>query len=168
MGPGAVADEADRSDVLERWVQLVRPSLLAAHAAAGRGPSARAGLRHLAEEPAFHSLSTTRTGDERGRAVRDWLIATVAHVRAETADPTVVETLEDWVTYVATGVTLSDLATRTGRPRATVGVIRYRMGLHKVSTAHASYPAVEALVAAIGTGGAVDLDDPAVAAASSF
>ena len=168
MGPGAVADEADRSDVLERWVQLVRPSLLAAHAAAGRGPSARAGLRHLAEEPAFHSLSTTRTGDERGRAVRDWLIATVAHVRAETADPTVAETLEDWVTYVATGVTLSDLATRTGRPRATVGVIRYRMGLHKVSTAHASYPAVEALVAAIGTGGAVDLDDPAVAAASSF
>jgi len=168
MGAGAVADEADRSGVLERWVQLVRPSLLAAHAAAGRGPSARAGLMRLAEEPAFHSLSTTRTGDERGRAVRDWLIATVAHMRAETADPTVVETLEDWVTYVATGVTLSDLATRTGRPRATVGEIRYRMGLHKVSTAHASYPAVEALVAAIIAGGAVDLDDPAVAAASSF
>jgi hypothetical protein len=168
MGPGAVADEADRSGVLEHWVQLVRPSLLAAHKAAGRGPSARDRLTDLAEEPAFHSLSTTRTGDERGRAVRDWLIATVAHVRAETADPTVAETLEDWVTYVATGVTLSDLATRTGRPRATVGEIRYRMGLHKVSTAHASYPAVEALVAAIIAGRAVDLDDPAVAAASSF
>jgi len=47
MGAGAVADEADRSGVLERWVQLVRPSLLAAHAAAGRGPSARAGLMRV-------------------------------------------------------------------------------------------------------------------------
>lgn len=168
MGTGAVAQAASESGVTERWVQLVRPSLLAAHAAGGRGPSARAALLRLAEEPAFHSRSTSRTGDERGRAVRDWLIATVAQLRAEADDPTVADTLEDWVTYMATGGTLSDLAAGTGRPRATVGEIRYRMGLHKVSAAHASYPAVEALVAAITADRPVDLDDPTVAAASSF
>jgi hypothetical protein len=122
----AVVDQDARNVVLERWVQLVRPSLLAAHAAAGRGPSARAPLMRLADEPAFHSLSAIRRGDERGRAVHDWPIATVAHVRAETVVPAVEETLDDWVSYIATGVTLSDLPARTGRPRATVGEIRYR------------------------------------------
>lgn len=156
--------------IQERWVRLVKPSLVAAHKAAGRGPSARAALMQLAGEPAFLTLSTCQTGEERGRAVRDWLIATVAGVTARTTDPVSHGALEDWLTYVSTGEKLRDLPTASGRQARgdTLDEIRYRMGLYKVSPSHASYPVVAALVAAVTAAPAVDLDDPAVAAASTF
>ncbi|MGY1618869.1 hypothetical protein ACI797_19180 [Geodermatophilus sp. SYSU D00691] len=160
----------DAHAVEEYWIRLVKPSLIAAHKATGRGPSARAALMQLAEEPAFLAMSTRRAGEERGRAVRDWLVATVAEVRARTTDPASQDALDDWVTYVATGTKLRDVPIASGRQDRgdTIDEIRYRMGLYKVSPAHASYAAVEALVAAVTASSTVDLDDPAIAAASTF
>jgi hypothetical protein len=49
----------------------------------------------LAEEPAFLAMSTRRGGEERGRAGRDWLIATVAEVEARTTNPASEDALEE-------------------------------------------------------------------------
>lgn len=170
MAVNAVPELGDSLAVQECWVRVVKPSLVAAHKAAGRGPSARAALIQLADEPTFLAMPTGRARLERGRAVRDWLIATVAEVRARTTDPTSQDALEDWVTYVATGEKLRDVPVASGRPDRgdTLDEIRYRMGLSKVAPAHRSYPVVEALVAAVTASFAVDLDDPAFAAASTF
>jgi hypothetical protein len=170
VSASAIPDVDNPRSVQERWLQLVKPSLVAAHKAAGRGPSAQTALMQLAEEPAFLALSTHRMGAERGRAVRDWLIARVAEVTARTTDPASHDALEDWLTYLATGEKLRDVPAASGRRARgeTLDEIRYRMGLYKVSPAHASFPAVAALVAAATAGSAIDLDDPAVAAASTF